>query len=304
MTRENTIPKRAIMRAISAGVAQAAPKASRRYHLTRSLMLAAIILIIGGGATTVTAASTGHLPPALQFLLPKTTKYYDNTDVQPTQKGNRRARTFTMDPGVEYVARKARKTDQQQVAPGFYDLTVTKGKYAKVMGILIPKGGTYHGYQLGVDNAVYGLNSGAQVRFTPAKLSPLEHVGNTYSTASPFGEYNVGTQLPAGFYRLHVQTKLAQYHVHVFYNVRIDPAKHHDTGGLSLNYDLTEKDAHDRVIQVVANTPLSIQQSDYANDATLPNDAGSITVQLIRVDQTEAKKLAKSAGMDANRVIE
>lgn len=289
MKPEPEFPRRAIMRAIDAGVAKANPTPARRYRRLRGTLIAAGVLLAAGGATTVTAAATGNLPDALRFLLPATTKYYADGEVRPTAAGNRQAKAFTMQPGLEYVARPAKKASQRQIAPGFYDIEVTKGNYADVMGTLIPRGGTFRGYAVRESNAVYDLNAGTEVRFTPAKLAPIAHTGATYSIASPFGSYNVGTQLPAGYYRLRATSSLKQYRVRVFYDVTVDAAKHHGTGGLSFNDVLTEADQRDRVIQVVANTPLTIDQP--ATGKHLPDPAGSVTLQLTKITKAEAKRL-------------
>lgn len=104
--------------------------------------------------------------------------------------------------------------------------------------------------------------------------------------------------------RLHVVTKLPSYQVNLYQAVFVNPAVHHDTGAYSIGNNLTQKDAHDQIVQLAPNSPLTVSESGTVDANKRPSPAGSITLQLVKLSRTEALKLAQQNGMDVQHVIE
>ncbi|WP_225047902.1 hypothetical protein [Lacticaseibacillus kribbianus] len=285
---EGRVPRAAVMKAIDAGVSKAAPRQARRVRVTRGLAIAAAALLVVGGATTV-AAGINRLNDTNGQTLPNSGNYWQGTGFSPSQAGNRQAKAWTMKPGITYLSGPTKAVNTQQVAPGLYDVTATKGDI-DYMGTLIPEGATYPGIWYFADNAQYGLAPGTEARLTPAKFAKMPVHGKTYTTTSPFGAYNVGTQIPAGYYRLHIETTRPKYHVLVNHDVQSDSGN--DNVGITV--ELFDTDKQDKAIQLAANNPLMIFETG-SKTQKVASPAGSITLQLTKISLAEAKRL----GFDA-----
>ncbi|KRM54436.1 hypothetical protein [Lacticaseibacillus sharpeae] len=293
MTRNHNIPKRAIYQAIDRGVRKAQPK--RKFWHSRAFAVALGIFLVISGATAVGAA-TGHLNLGGEAL-PHVLDAYRNDPIKPNAEHNRQAQAFTMHPGKTYVAQHTATKNQVAITPGFYDITNTSTKSTNVMGSLIPAGATYTGMYVRAQNALYDLPQGTVARFTPAKFKHLTRTNGKYRIASPFGSYNVGTQIPAGYYKVHVNTKLSKYHIVVSHNVDVVIG---DTRSIGITFDMgsAKQYAGDKVIQLADNNPLTIADIGAAYDMTGKANqgldavpAGSIVLEMTKISKVEAEHL-------------
>lgn len=210
--QEINVPKKAIFKAIDAGVRKAETPWARKHRRLK---------IVGAFALLVIFTSTGFVTGSAQDLLshfPKVFDFFDGSSVSPTKKNS--AEAFIMESGVGYVAgtlsEEADKPAREvKIKPGFYDVTLIKGEQANLMGDILLKGQTFTSYIFYQNNFAKMEGAGAQLKFTPAKLAEEKKVAGKYVFENRLGNFQIGEQIVPGDYEVTVETTSSDYSVMV-----------------------------------------------------------------------------------------
>lgn len=292
---EVRVPKRAIYRAIDAGMQQADGKKYRRINLRQTVVILGIaaLALVGTGVSGIADGLFSQWD-----RIPAVSRIYDGLTVRP--EANQRAEAFDMKSGIGYWAEGERSPEATVAAgdifvkPGIYDVTLVKGVVGEPMisGVLLP-GETYRSYWFEEGNFAEAHGKDVEFRFTPAGFTPLEKQGDQYELENVFGEFEVGTMVEAGIYRVTVagaSTFDKGWSVSVTTENRLPNGDGFGTGG-----DFSKDEFGERIIELKKGSMLKISRV-YWPDESDENGVDEYKGTPPQVKLTLAKITEEAAG--------
>lgn len=200
------VPKEKVYRAIQRGV-YAGQRSRMQWQKPVLLLATAITVLLAVGV------STGRVQAFLKYY-----NFYNEFGYQRSVTDNP-AEAFVMVSGKRYSAERLDGTLRNGVTavrPGYYDLKLTEGSVAEMPSITtLSPGQTYHNFHWGETNEFQLETAGAEIAFQPAAFTKLPLEDNQYVLENVLGSFEVGKEIEAGAYTVHVETDAAEFDIGV-----------------------------------------------------------------------------------------